>query len=203
MANGTTRFIQATNTVVKFIYLLCLNWKPENSALLRADITMRNADVQDVLALAGQSSSVPVTGALTVDAHINGTVGDPLGNADVGVVNGTIQGERFDSLTAHAAMTQGSIDLPSLSFIAGPSRIDANASYRHAPNDLQRGTFRVHVSSNQVQLAQFQSLAKNRPGLRGALTLNADATGHVAGGVELTATRASAEWRWKANASAT
>jgi translocation and assembly module TamB len=169
-----------------------LNWKPENSASLHADITMRNADVQDVLALAGQSSSVPVTGALTVDAHINGTVGDPLGNADVGVVNGTIQGERFDSLTAHAAMTQGSIDLPTLAFIAGPSRIDANASYRHAPNDLQHGTFRVHVASNQVQLAQFQSLVKNRPGLRGALTLNADATGHVAGGVELTALNANA-----------
>ena len=30
------------------------NWKPENSAPLRADVTVRNADVQDVLALAGQ-----------------------------------------------------------------------------------------------------------------------------------------------------
>lgn len=171
------------------------NWKPENSALLRADLTLRNADVQDVLALAGVSSSVALTGALTVDVHINGTVGDPLGSADVAVVNGSIEGERFDSLSAHTAMTQGSVDVPSLAFIAGPSRIDANAGYRHAPNDLQHGTFRVHVASNQVQLAQFQSLVKGRPGLRGAVTLNADATGETAGDVKLTALNATAAVR--------
>lgn len=166
------------------------NWKPDNSAPVRADLTLRNGDVQDVLALAGQSASVPVAGALTVDAHVNGTLGDPLGNADVAVVNGMIDGERFDSLTAHATMSQGGIEVPSVAYVAGPSRIDANASYRHAPNDLQHGNFRVHVASNQVQLAQFQSLVKNRPGLRGALTVNADATGAVAGDVQLTSLNA-------------
>jgi hypothetical protein len=82
--------------------------------------------------------------------------------------------------------------VPSLAFVAGPSRIDANAAYRHAPNDLQHGSFRVHVASNQVQLAQFQSLVKTRPGLRGVLTLNADATGQVAADVQLTALNANA-----------
>lgn len=171
------------------------NWKPENSQPLHADVTVRNADVQDVLAMAGQSSPVPVTGALTVDAHVNGTLGDPLGNADIAIVNGTIEGERFDSLTAHAVMTQGAIDIPSLGFVAGPSRIDANVSYRHAIDNLQHGTFRAHVASNQVQLAQFQSLVKDRPGLRGALTLNADATGQVAGEVQLTTLSANAAVR--------
>src|ERR1017187_7202690 len=160
-------------------------WSTEPSKV-RADVTVHNADVQDVLALAGQSSSVPVTGALTLDAHVSGTLGDPLGNADVTVVNGTIEGGRFDSLAAHAVMTQGSVDVSSLAFVAGPSRIDASGSYRHALNDLQHGTFRAHVASNQVQLAQFQRLVKDRPGLRGALTLNADATGQVAADVQLT-----------------
>src|SRR5207249_7498748 len=120
------------------------------------------------------------------------TIGEPQGNADITVVRGTIEGERFDSLAAHAVMTQGSIDVPTLAFVAGPSRIDANASYRHATNDLKHGTFRVHVASNQVQLAQFQSLVKTRPGLRGTLTLNADAAGQVAGDVQLTALNANA-----------
>jgi translocation and assembly module TamB len=171
------------------------DWKPENTAPLRADVTVRNADVQDVLALAGQSTSVPVTGQLTADAHISGTTGDPLGNADISVVGGTVQGERFDSLTAHAVMTQGSIDVPSLAFVAGASRIDASAGYDHAPNDLKHGSFRVHVASNQVQLAQFQGLLKDRPGLRGALTLNADVTGQIAGDVQLAALNANADVR--------
>ena len=171
------------------------NWKPENFEPLRADVTVRNADVRDVLALAGQSSPVPVTGALTVDAHVNGTLGDPLGYADVTVFNGTIEGERFDSLAAHAVMTQGSVDVPSLAFVAGSSRIDASAGYRHAVNDLHHGTFRAHVASNQVQLAQFQRLVKDRPGLRGALALDADATGQVAGDVQLTTLNANAAVR--------
>jgi translocation and assembly module TamB len=171
------------------------NWKPENFEPLRADVSVRNAGVQDVLALVGESASVPLTGALTVDAHLAGTVGDPQGNADATIVNGTFQGERFDSLSTRAVMTQGSIDVPALAFVAGPSRIDANATYRHAANDLQHGTFRVHVASNQLHLAQFQSLVKDRPGLRGALTLNADAAGQVGGGVELTSLSASASAR--------
>ena len=39
-----------------------------------------------------------MTGTLTADAHINGTVADPRGTADLAVNNGTLEGERFDSL---------------------------------------------------------------------------------------------------------
>src|SRR5262249_25702051 len=102
------------------------NWKPENDQPLRADATVRNADLADVLAFAGQSD-LPATGALTADAHIAGTVGSPTGSADLSVVNGTLEEEHFDSLTAHVGMTPQTIDVPTLSLVAGPSRIDATA----------------------------------------------------------------------------
>jgi translocation and assembly module TamB len=156
------------------------NWKPGQNQPLRLEATVRNADMADVLALAGQSN-VPVTGALTADVHVAGTVGSPQGNADLAVVNGTIENEPFDRLAAHAVMTDRSIDVPALELVAGVSRIDATASYRHAVNDLRHGSLRAHVASNQVQLAQFQGLLKDRPGLRGVLTLNADAAADVAG----------------------
>lgn len=160
------------------------NWKPDNSDPLRANVTMRNADVQDLLALAGQTG-LPVTGALTLDAHIDGTIANPLGNAEISVLNGTVEGERFDSLVTRVVMTPGVIEAPSLVWIAGPSRIQANATYRHAADSLARGDFRVHVASNQVQLAQFQSLVNARPGLGGVVTLNLDAAGKVAGDVQV------------------
>src|SRR5207237_4829057 len=62
------------------------NSNPDNASPLRVNVTMRNADVQYVLALAGQTA-IPVTGALTLDAHINGTIANPLGNADITVLN--------------------------------------------------------------------------------------------------------------------
>jgi translocation and assembly module TamB len=154
------------------------DWKPENSEPLRVDATMRNADLADVLALAG-ASDIPATGALTADAHIAGRVGSPTGSADLAVVKGTLEEEPFDTLTAHVAMSPQAIDVPTLALVAGPSRIDATANYQHAPNDLESGTLRAHVASNQVHLAQFQSLVKDRPGLDGVLNLNGDTTANI------------------------
>lgn len=157
------------------------NWTPEKYDPLRLDATVRNADLRDIMALAGQTS-ISATGTLAADAHINGTVGSPAGAADLNVNNGSIEGEAFDTLAAHANMTQTAIDVPTLQLVAGPSRVDARAHYDHAVNDLERGNLTAHVASNQVQLAQFQSLVKDRPGLRGTLNLNGDLTAAVAPG---------------------
>ncbi len=166
------------------------HWQPQPNQPLRLEASVRNADMADVLALAGKPD-VPVTGALTVDVHVAGTVGSPRGNADLSVLNGTVEGEPFDRLTAQAVMTDRSIDIPGLQWTAGPSHLDATASYQHQENDLQHGSLRVHVASNQVQLAQFQALVKDRPGLRGLLSVNGDATADIAGfGVQFTGVNA-------------
>ncbi len=165
-------------------------WKPENYDQLKADLVIRNADLQDVLAVAGQTG-IPASGGFHADAHLAGTVGSPAGSADFEIDHGFIQGEPFDSIAGRAALNQTVIDVPSLSVVAGPSRIDATAHYQHAVNDLQHGLLTAHVASNQIQLAQFQSLVKDRPGLGGLLNLNADATASIGaspGGTEVQVT---------------
>jgi translocation and assembly module TamB len=154
-------------------------WKPDVSEPLRADVTVRNGDLQDILALAGQSS-VPAAGVLMADAHVTGTLGAPQGNADLTVTNGTWEGTAFDRLAARATFTQGAIEVPSLEVIAGPSRLDASAVYQHAPNDYQRGSLEAHVASSQVQLADIPALVKDRPGLRGTVSLKGDLAANIA-----------------------
>jgi len=155
------------------------NWKPENYEPLKADLVIRNADLRDVLALADQAG-FPATGTLQADAHIGGTIGSPAGAAEFTVAHGDLQGEPFDSINARAVLSQTAVDVPAFSMVAGPSRIDATANYRHAVNDLQHGVLTAHVASNQVQLARFQSLVKDRPGLGGLLNLNADVSAAIA-----------------------
>jgi translocation and assembly module TamB len=157
------------------------NWKPLPASAVRADAAIRNADVRDILALAGDSS-VAVTGAFTADAHINGTFGSPTGTVDISAANGSIEGEKFDAFTLQAIMAERSITVPALSLIAGVSRIDANGVFQHPPNDLQQGSISGNISSNQVQLAQFQSLVKDRPGFRGLLSLKADVSANLRAG---------------------
>jgi len=157
------------------------NWRPLPASPVRADATIRNADVKDVLALAGDSS-VAVTGAFTADAHIHGTFGSPTGTVDISAANGSIEGEKFDAFTLQAILAERSITVPALSLTAGASRIDANGAFQHPPNDLQQGGISGNISSNQVQLAQFQSLVNGRPGLRGLLSLKADVSANLRAG---------------------
>jgi len=153
-------------------------WKPEKRNSLRADLTIRNADVRDVLALAGDANP-PVSGPLTADAHITGTIGSPQGSAGFAITGGSIGGERFDSLTAQASLAPEEINVPNLVLTSGPSRISLSATYRHALNDLENGNLTAHVASNQVELAQLQPLVNNRPGLHGILTLTAGMTAAI------------------------
>ncbi len=151
------------------------NWKPLPTEPLRADATIRNADVKDVLALAGES--FPMTGAFTLDAHINGSIGSPAGTVDASAVNGTIDGAAYNALTLAARMTPTDINVPTLTLTAGNARIAATADFQHPVNDLHEGSVTAHIGANQVQLADFQSLVKNQPGLAGVVTLNGDAGG--------------------------
>jgi translocation and assembly module TamB len=154
-------------------------WKPENDEPLKADIEIRDADLRDVLALAGQAGFA-ANGALQADAHIAGTIGSPAGTADFSVTNGQLGGEPLDSLAARVVLSPTAIELTGFNVTAGPSRIDATANYSHAVNDLGRGTLTARVASNQVQLARLQSLVKERPGLAGLLNLNAAVTASIA-----------------------
>ncbi len=171
------------------------NWKPLPGEPLEADAKVRNADLADVLALAGQGS-IPATGALTADAHISGTLGSPVGNIDFRVINGSLRGARFDAINARAILTPQAIDVPTLEYLAGPSRVEVSGTYQHALNQLNQGTFQVRMHSNQMQLAQFQPMMGGLPGLSGVLNLQAEAAGMVhpsAGGttVQLTGLNAS------------
>ncbi len=157
------------------------DWKLLQTSPLRADATIRNAGVEDVLALAGETS-MPVTGAFTMDAHVAGTAGSPTGTVDATASNGAIEGEKYDSFTLHAQMAPQSITVPTLTLVAGASRLTANGSFQHPVNDLSQGTINAHVDANQVQLAQFQSLVKDRPGLAGTVTLNGDGAGVLRAG---------------------
>ena len=172
------------------------DWKVEKSAPLRVDATVRNADLADVVALATQTSFL-ATGALTADVHIGGTVGSPTGSAGLAATQGTLGGEPFDTLTARATMTPGEIDVPFVALTAGASRIEASAQYQHALNDLETGSLRAHVASNQVQLGEVQTLLKDRPGLAGVLSLNADATADIrpaANGADVVLTSAAGDF---------
>lgn len=158
-----------------------LDWKTEPYEPLRVDATVRNADIRDLLAIAGHPG-LPVTGDLAADAHVTGTLGSPQGSADLTVVNGSIAGERFDQASAQVSMTNRAIDLSTLQLTAGAARVEASGSYVHPVNDLTHGVMTAQVRSTDIQLAQLRQMSGAASSLSGMVSLNGSGSAELSPG---------------------
>jgi autotransporter translocation and assembly factor TamB len=154
------------------------NWSPTPNQPLQATVVLRNGDLADVMALAGQSPA-GYAGALSADANINGTVGNPTGTADLKAVNGKIQDEPFDRIQARVNMSDRLITVPAATLTYGSSRLDLSAEFQHPRDSLSTGQLHAHVQSNQWNLQQIPALQRERPGTAGALNLTADVRGDL------------------------
>src|SRR5579884_1260310 len=154
------------------------DWSPKPNEPLTANLTVRNGDLADIMALAGQSPK-GYSGVLTASAHIGGTIGDPTGTANLNLANGTIAGESFDQIAAQVNMQDRLVTIPTAYIAAGNARVNLSAEFQHPRDSFSTGRLHAHVASNQIDLAQLRTLQKQRPGTAGVLNLNADVTGNL------------------------
>lgn len=153
-------------------------WTPLPRSPLAANVSLRNGDIADLLSLAGESS-VPATGQLTADVHINGTYGDPLGSANLQVVNGSAYQQPFDRLYANVTLADQLITLSPLELAAAGGRIDVNGTFQHPRDSFMVGHAEVHVVSTNIQLANIKPLQQQQQGVAGAIQLSADAAVNI------------------------
>jgi translocation and assembly module TamB len=155
------------------------NWSPKPNQPLRATASVRNGDLADVMVLAGQPPA-GYSGALTMDANVAGTIGNPSGTVDLQVLNGTIKDEPVDRLQARVNLSDQLITIPSATITAGQAQVNLTAEFQHPRDSLSTGRLHAHVQSNQVELGQLRTLQRQRPNTAGVLNLNADVTGNLA-----------------------
>ncbi len=154
------------------------NWSPTPNQRLTADATIRNGDLADIVALAGQPSA-GYSGALTATAHVNGTIGNPGGTVNLTVANGTVQGEPFDRVQAQVNLADQLVTIPAAFIESGPARVNLTAEFQHPRESFTTGKLHAHVQSNPVNLAQVRTLQKQRPNTAGLFQINADVSGDL------------------------
>ena len=153
-------------------------WKPEPRSALAANLSMRNGDLADILSLAGENPA-RASGNLSADVHLNGTYGNPLGNAILQLVNGSAYDQPIDRLFASVILSDQLVNLSTLEFAAAGGRIDANGTFRHPRDSFTVGRAQLHIATNNVQLANIIPLQQESPGTAGAIQLTADAAADV------------------------
>ncbi len=156
------------------------DWRPTSSQALHAQATVRNGDLADLLALAGQPSA-KYSGAVSASLQIGGTVGNPTGGANFLVTNGTLYGEPFDQIKAQVKLADQLVTVSSASLEAGTAHVDLTAQYQHRRDSFTTGQLHAHVQCNPVDLAQLRELQKHHPNTSGTLQMNADFSADVDG----------------------
>ena len=154
------------------------NWSPEPYEPLTVNANIRNADLADLMAIAGQKDA-KASGTVNAVAQINGTIGSPRGNANLTVVNGAAFDEHFDRLAANVDFSDQQVQLTNTQLTAGTARIDLNGAFQHPKNSFDTGTLQFHVASNQMSLDQFNAVKQQTKGLKGTAQLNADVAANL------------------------
>ena len=149
------------------------DWKATDASAVTGSVQLTNADVPQLLALAGEKD-FPATGTLNTTAQVTGTVGDPRISADVRLTKGRIYGEPYDLVSGRAQYVNGGEQLVTAVLDAGRKRVNVTARYDHAPNTFTAGKLTFNVSSNAMVLSQVAAVKQREPDLSGTVQIKAD-----------------------------
>jgi len=147
-------------------------WKAPPESPVAATATLRNAALADLAELLN-AKDLPASGTLNTNARITGTVGNPLIQADVDVVHGTVREEPFDRLTARVNYSSRTIEVAAGELSAGPVQLRGSAAFEHAAASFDTGRLRFQVDSNTMPLEDIRAFAKSHPGVKGTVQLTA------------------------------
>ncbi len=143
----------------------------DNDAAVSAKIQLGDAQLHDVLDIAGQGS-IPATGILNIDAQVNGTLGNLAGGGHVTLRDGAAYNQPFDSIIAVVNVQGQQISATQLAIRAQGVQVDGNGGYNLASKHLQ-----AHLQGNQIRLANLKSVQDSKTPLDGVLAFSADANG--------------------------
>jgi len=155
--------------------LALVNWSPQEKSAVNANLRLTNADLGQLLGLAGQHN-IPITGALNTAAQITGTLGDPHATADFALSRGQIYGEPFDSLTAHAQYRNAGGETLTASLIAGTKRANLTAKLEQAPQRGSPEQVSFTLSTNSLAFSQLNFVHSREPDLAGSAQAKASGT---------------------------
>ncbi len=138
-----------------------------------ATVKIQNAEVADLLAIAGEQQ-IPITGVLSLDLHVGGTVNNLSGGGNVTAKGGEIYGEPYHSMNADLRFAGRELAITKLSLLQNGARITADGAY-----NTESKVFRANAQGRSIDLAHLRRLQGKKFAVGGKVEFDANATGSV------------------------
>ncbi len=146
----------------------------DDGMALDAQAQLANAQVVDVLQIAGQQGKVPLTGTMALNARAVGTLRSLSGGGHVSLMNGVAYDEPYESAVAELTVQGKAIEASSVVLKMHGVQIAGNGGYDWGSEHLH-----AHVEGHDILLSKFVTVQEAKTGVDGVVTLVADANGTV------------------------
>ncbi len=144
----------------------------DNATLIDANVQLANAQIPDLLQIAGQQNKVDLTGTVNVNARVGGTLGNPNGAGTISLANGIAYGEPYEAVSVDATVFGQQINATRLLLQAHGMQITGNAGY-----NLTTKHINAQLAGKDLRLSKFVLVQKANPGADAVLSFNASADG--------------------------
>ncbi len=178
-----------------------VSYEFDKEAAINATVKLANAQVPDLLQIAGQGNNIKLTGTASVNAHITGTLGNLNGAGNITLTNGVAYGEPYQLASVDAIVQGQQINATRLQINAQDVQANGAAAYNLTTEQANvsrlvvqsngqqitgSGSYNVkterltaQVSGQNIRLSKIAYLAKNYPGDDAVVNLTATADGTV------------------------
>ncbi len=152
-----------------------VSYEWDDGMSLNSNVQLDNAQVVDVLEIAGREGSVPLTGIIALHAHAVGTIESLEGSGEITLRNGEAYGEPYESAVADVTVRGRAIEASRVVLRSHGMQVTGNGGY-----DLSSEHLHGHVEGSGLQLSKFETMQRTKVNADGILSLTADANGTLA-----------------------
>jgi translocation and assembly module TamB len=141
-----------------------------DSSPISARVDMRNADVEEVLALGGYD--FPVSGTANLSVQIEGTKAEPHGSGHIELSGALIHGEPVQHLDSKLEFNRDQVSLDDLHLAYYDAHVTGAGTYTFSTH-----AFRINLNGDNFDLARIPQLQVSRVGVDGRLDFSAQGSG--------------------------
>ena len=151
-----------------------VSYEWDNDTAIKADVKLANAQIPDLLQIAGQADKVQLTGTANMNAHVVGTLGNLNGNGNLAFTNGTAYGEQYQTVSADVTVHGQQITATRLLLQAHDMSVTGDGAYNLTSKRIQ-----ANIQGNNIQLSKLDTVQKANLPADGVLSLRATVNGTV------------------------
>jgi translocation and assembly module TamB len=144
----------------------------DDGMALDAKAQLADAQIVDVMQIAGQQGKVPLTGTVALNGHAVGTLRSLSGGGHLSLMNGVAYGEPYDSAVADLTVQGKDIEANNVVLKLHGMQVAGNGGY-----DMGTDRLHGHIVGRDILLSKLLTMQKAKSELDGTLNFVADASG--------------------------